>query len=133
MANNSWDAAIKQLYPADNGTKDFAETVARGKPFDVVAAIEIGRNLREFVTSDLLTVTVTNRTRMTVVAQVTAPRTLAPASAALAEDLRVDINGGWDAKAGEGDVLEAVATYKTVAGVHTDYSSATSQLFTVVA
>jgi hypothetical protein len=130
MANNSWDAAIKQLYPADEGTMDFAETVKVGKAFDVIAAIEIGRNLREFVNGDLLTVTVTNRSKMAVVRKKAQPRALTPQSAALAEDLRVQIEDGWTAD--EGDVLEAVATYKAVAGVHTDLSSTTSQLFTVV-
>lgn len=130
MPNNSWDAAINNLYPADDGTNNFAETVRAGKAFDVIAAIEIGRNLREFVGSDELTVTVTNRSKMKVVKTATQSRPLVPQSAPLTEDLRVNIEDGWTAD--DGDVLEAVATYKAVAGVHTDYSSTKSQLFTVV-
>ncbi|GAA1896208.1 hypothetical protein [Asanoa iriomotensis] len=130
MPNNNWDAAIKQLYPADDGTKNFAEMVSLGKAFDVIASVEIGKNLREFVDGDRLTVTVINHSKMAVVTNRTVARTLVPQSAPLTEDLKVDIDPGWTAD--EGDVLEAVATYKAQAGIHTDFSSTTSHLFTVV-
>jgi len=46
MTNNRWDAAIKQVYPADNGTSSFADTVRLGKAFDVIASVEIGPSRR---------------------------------------------------------------------------------------
>ena len=130
MANNSWDAAIKQLYPADDGTKDFAETVKKGDAFDVVASIEIGRNLMQFVDGDTLYVTVSNLSRMEVVTRERKQRVIKPEDKTRTEDLTVDIKSGWTADVG--DVLQVVATYTAEAGLHTDFSATTSELFVVV-
>jgi hypothetical protein len=126
MATNNWDARIKLLYAADDGTKFTADTVKLGDPFDVVANVEVGRNLMQFADGDELTVSVLNVSQSTVVAQATAPRPLVPVDQTLNEDLTVDIGTGWGNKAKVGDMLEVVATYRMDAGIHTDYSHATS-------
>lgn len=45
------------------------------------------------------------------------------------DEIRVAFNGGW--KANEGDILQAVATYKVTAGANTAYSEDESTRFIV--
>ena len=132
MANN-WDAVLKRLYPADEDTKFTADTVKLDAPFDVIANVEVGRNLMQFADSDELFVAVRNLTQSIIVTQVNAGRPLKAVDSPLDEDIKVDIPTGWKTKAKAGDLLEVVATYRMDAGIHTDYSSATSQTFIVTA
>jgi hypothetical protein len=132
MANN-WDAVIKQLYPADDNTTFTADTVKLDAAFDVIANVEVGRNLMQFADSDELCVAVRNLTQSTTVTQVNAGRPLKAVDSPLNEDIKVDIPTGWKTKAKPGDLLEVVATYRMDAGIHTDYSSAISQTFIVTA
>jgi len=133
MATNNWDARIKLLYPADDGTKFTADTVKLDDSFDVIANVEVGQNLMQFADGDELSVSVLNVSQSTVVASANAPRTLAAVDKQLDEDLKVDIVSGWGSKAKAGDLLEVVATYRLDAGIHTDYSHATSSRFIVTA
>jgi hypothetical protein len=132
MANN-WDAQIKQLYAADDNTKLTADTVTLDTAFDVIANVEVGTNLMQFADSDELFVAVRNLSQSTILAQVNSARPLKAVDQPLNEDLKVDIGSGWKSKAKVGDLLEVVATYRMDAGIHTDYSSATSQTFIVIA
>jgi len=133
MATNNWDARIKLLYPADDGTNLTADTVKLDDPFDVIANIEVGRNLMQFADSDELSVSVLNVSKSSVVASANAPRPLTAVDKPLDEDIKVDIATGWGTKANVGDLLEVVATYRLDAGIHTDYSHATSQRLIVTA
>jgi hypothetical protein len=132
MANN-WDAQIKLLYPADPGTFFTADTVKLGDAFDVIANVEIGRNLMEFVDRHSVSVAVRNLSKSTTIGQETVEDKLTPQLTALNAELRVSFAAGWNAKAAVGDILEAVASYTVEAGLHTDYSIATSVMFVVVA
>jgi hypothetical protein len=131
MATNNWDARIKLLYPADDGTDFTADTVTLDDPFDVVANVEVGRRLMEIADSDEVFVSVRNVSQSTVILSANAPRTLVPVDKPLNEDLRIHFASGWGGKAKEGDLLEVVATYRLDAGIHTDYSYASSQRFIV--
>ncbi|MFI5842455.1 hypothetical protein ACIA8K_22355 [Catenuloplanes sp. NPDC051500] len=131
MPNNSWDAALNDLFQADDGSESFAESVTLGKAFDVVAKVEIGRNLNEFTTADRLDVTIENiSSSQPLVPRQTLNRTLTPTSAQRNETLRIDIPDGWTASVG--DVLQVTASYHAVAGVHSDFSAKQGGLFVVV-
>ena len=67
-----------------------------------------------------------NLSQSTVLQQQTLENVLTPVANPdpLNQELRIKVSGGWTAN--EGDVLEAIATYKVTAGVYTDYSAARS-------
>jgi hypothetical protein len=118
------------VFPADDKTEDFAESVPKGAAFDVVAKVEIGRNLMQFADADLLYVTVGNLSKSSILATEKLPRTIKPEDRKRNDTLRVDIKPGWVADVG--DVLQVTASYRAEAGIHTDFSSAQSGLFVVV-
>ncbi|MBM2623499.1 hypothetical protein JIG36_49200 [Actinoplanes sp. LDG1-06] len=120
MPTNTWDAVIKNLFAADDGTTNAADTVENGKPFDVVAQIEVGEDINAFAVRDQLFVAVRNLSQSTITAYIAnPPRNLTPAHSRREETLKVDVSG-WNAR--PGDLLEVVATYKFEAGVHSDHS-----------
>lgn len=125
MPTGTWDASVKQLYFADDGTLFTADTITIGGPYDVIADIEIGAELNGFASADRLIVTVTNLTTNTVVASKTLTRTLTPTHDVRREQLRADFAS---LAASDGDLLVARCSYKVTAGVHTDIAHATSDL-----
>ncbi|GLI02201.1 hypothetical protein [Phytohabitans aurantiacus] len=125
------DANIKLLYPVDNGTFFTADTVANGAEFAVVANVEIGQELMEVITKEDLFVSVVNLSRSTVVQRKTVSNSLAPQADPLNQELRVTIDPTWSAD--EGDVLQAIATYKVTSGLRVDLSTALSPMFVVSA
>ena len=128
---NSDDASIKLLYAVDDGSFFTMDTVESGKPFDLVANIEIGENLNEQVDALDLFVGVRNLTQSTPVKTVTHSEPLTPANnQEVRREIRIDVEPPWTAQ--EGDVLEAVATLKITHGANTDYSTAASDTFVVV-
>jgi hypothetical protein len=120
------DANIKLLYATGENSFCTADTVANGAAFDVVANVEIGRDLRRVVTKEDLFVSIVNRSQAVAFPPVVQSNTLVPGDDrdALCQELRVKVDPGWPAA--EGDVLQIIATYKVTAGVFTDYSTATS-------
>ena len=120
------DANIKLLYVVDENSFFTADTVDVGAAFDVIANVEIGKDLMEVVTKENLFVSVVNLSQSTVLQQQTLENVLTPVANPdpLNQELRIKVSGGWTAN--EGDVLEAIATYKVTAGVYTDYSAARS-------
>ena len=120
------DANIKLLYVVDENSFFTADTVANGAAFDVIANVEIGKDLMEVVSKENLFVSVVNLSQSTVLQQQTLENVLTPVANPdpLNQELRIKVSGGWTAD--EGDVIEAIATYKVTAGVYTDYSSARS-------
>ena len=130
MANNL-DAEIKLLYAADDGTTFTANRVKLGDPFDVIANVEIGEDLMEVVDTDEVFVSVVNLSQAKLVFARSQSQNLAPQKTALNQELRIDVNAGWEVNAAVGDVLEAIATYKVRAGIYTDFSAAKSSLFIV--
>ena len=120
------DANIKLLYVVDENSFFTADTVAVGAAFDVIANVEIGKDLMEVVSKENLFVSVVNLSQSTVLQQQSLENVLTPVANPdpLNQELRIKVGGGWTAN--EGDVLEAIATYKVTAGVYTDYSAARS-------
>ena len=120
------DANIKLLYVVDENSFFTADTVDVGAAFDVIANVEIGKYLMEVVSKENLFVSVVNLSQSTVLQQQTLENVLTPVANPdpLNQELRIKVSGGWTAN--EGDVLEAIATYKVTAGVYTDYSAARS-------
>jgi hypothetical protein len=130
-----WDASIKLLYGVDQGTFFTLDDLALDDPFDAVANTEIGENLNEVVDSFTLRVAIRNLTTSETVAIQELSDTLKPENnTPRTEELRVQFPSGW-AQAGSGssvgDVLQAVASYKVVAGINTDFSTAESDTWVV--
>jgi hypothetical protein len=127
------DANIKLLYVVDENSFFTADTVDVGAAFDVIANVEIGKDLMEVVSKENLFVSVVNLSQSTVLQQQTLENVLTPVANPdpLNQELRIKVSGGWTAN--EGDVLEAIATYKVTAGVYTDYSAARSSTVVVSA
>jgi hypothetical protein len=124
-----WDANIKLLDAVDNNTVNSIDDVANTAPFDVIANVEIGENLNENVDSFVLRVSIRNLTASVTAATVEKTGALTPANnTAFFAAEKVDIDT-WNATVG--DVLQAVASYKVVAGANTDFSTAESNTFVV--
>lgn len=129
MPNNQ-DANIKLLYPVDAGSFFTADTVENGKQFDVIANVEIGKDLREIATQEKLFVSVVNLSTSELLLQGSDTNVLTPSAAGpLNQELRIQFAKPWNAA--DGDVLEAIATYKVTAGVYTDYSTSRTATFVV--
>ena len=129
--SNDWDANIKLLYPTDSGTFFTIDDVAQGATFDVVANVEIGENLNEFIDRFDLRIGIVNLTRAASVVTVADGDVLQPDKGPRLEERRVTVPSGWQNQADPGDVLQAVASYKVTAGVNIDYSTAESVTFVV--
>jgi hypothetical protein len=125
---SDWDASIKLLYPTDEGTFFTIDDVANGAAFDVIANVEIGKNLNENVDNFDLSVGVVNLTQSASIKTEVQSGTLSPSELPFLAELRVPISG-WSASVG--DVLQAVASFKVTAGVNVDFSSAQSVTFVV--
>ncbi|GGN90956.1 hypothetical protein GCM10010112_76820 [Actinoplanes lobatus] len=129
-APNAFDAQINSLYPVRKNTDFTISVLDATKPFDVLADVEIGEGLNEFVMKHLLQVSVINRSTATRVA-----------FADLAEDLKAEDNTPRTARlrvpfgpllnVNSGDVMELVATYTVTAGVNTSVSNEISDTFTI--
>ncbi|SNT53799.1 hypothetical protein SAMN05421812_108305 [Asanoa hainanensis] len=131
MANakaNGWDASIKLLYPTDEGTFFTLAALAAGEPYDVVANVEIGENLNEAVDEHILRVSIVNLTTATQVAFVEVQEDLKPENNT---KRRAELRAKFPPipNLTSGDVLQAVASYKVVAGVNFDLSTAQSETF----
>jgi hypothetical protein len=125
------DANIKLLYAVDNNSFFTADTVVNGTEFDTIANVEIGADTMEVITKEELFVSVINLSDSSVLQRKTLTNQLQADSNPRNAELRVNFDANW--KAAEGDILQAVATYKVTAGVHVDISTAQSNLFVVSA
>jgi hypothetical protein len=124
------DANIKVLYPVDNGSFFAIDTVQSGQQFQVVANIEVGANIMQVVNKEDVKVAVTNlMTGAVTTGTFSSP--LAPVNSPHNEEIRVDFPTGVTGT--DGDVLQAVATYRVTAGVNTDLSVETSEYFVIEA
>jgi hypothetical protein len=129
---NPSDASIKLLYGVDQGTFFTIDDVALNDPFDVIANVEIGENLNEVVDSFVLRVGIRNLSTSETVAVQQLSDTLTPENnTSRREERRIAIPGGWGGNTSAGDVLQAVASYKVVAGTNNDFSTAESDTFVV--
>jgi hypothetical protein len=133
MMPGTWDANIKLLTAVDDGADFAVDTIDKNTSFDVLANLEIGSRLNEVVTQHDLFVQVQNLSQSNILAAQNFSQTLTPqVNTTRNLEQRLDFNvpaGGWPAN--EGDILEAVASYKVTAGVNSDYSASRSQLFIV--
>lgn len=130
----SWDANLKLVYAVDDNQFFAVDTVEAGKAFDVIANLEIGEELMGVATGYDLFVSVRNLSQSTSPPQLTKKEsvTLTPSTTALNQEKRINFGPGWSG-ANEGDVLEVIAALKVTAGVHTDYSLASSNPFMISA
>jgi hypothetical protein len=127
---NAWDASIKLLYPADKGTFFSIEVLEPADSYDVVANVEIGEDLNEVATEQVLRVAIINLTTASQVDVAEVKWPLAPQNnTKRREELRV--NFGPVPNSNSGDVLQVVASYKVIAGVNTDLSTAQSETFSI--
>ncbi len=127
--SSDWAANIKLLYPVNAGTFYTIDDVAAGTPFDVIANVEIGSDLNQFVDSFELRVAIRNLTQSTTaaIADINGPLKPSGGGPYLNEE-RVNITG-WTAT--PGDVLQVIASYKVTAGINVAYSTAQSNTFVV--
>jgi len=124
-----WDASIKLLYAVDANTFFTIDDVTNGDPFDVIANVEIGENLNENVDRFDLRVAVRNLTQSTTVEIVNVGDILKPQNNETRnEERRVSFA---PVNATQGDILQAIASYKVTAGVNFDFSTAQSNTFVV--
>jgi hypothetical protein len=128
--SGTWDATILSVHVAGTGEPFAVDAVPNGEKFDVVANVRIGRNLMQFVDHCDLFVSVRNLTRSTTTAYQHQHFALTPQKLALNEAFRVQFASGWTA--GEGDVLEVLATYKVTSGINYDYTMTRSAPFIVL-
>lgn len=128
---NDYIATIKLLYPVAAGASYTLQDIVAGKEFDVIADVEIGRDLNDVVDRFDLRLGVVNLTTAGSVAVVDCGAVLKPADAPLIEQRRVSVPGGWTA-ARSGDVLQVVASYKVTAGSNVETSTAQSSTFCVI-
>jgi hypothetical protein len=127
---NAWDADIKLLYPADQGTNFAVEVLGPADPFDVVADVEIGEDLNENVDEHVLRVSIINLTTAAQVAFNEVKKPLVPQNnTKRREQLRVPF--GPVANSNSGDVLQVVASYKVTAGTNVDQSTEQSETFSI--
>jgi hypothetical protein len=127
--SGTWDATILSAYAAEPGESYAVDAVGNGEKFDVVANVRIGRNLMQFVDRCELFVSVRNLTSSTTLASQHQQYELTPQKLALNDAFWVQFASGWTA--GEGDVLEVLATFKVTSGINYDYSMARSAPFIV--
>jgi hypothetical protein len=118
--SGTWDATILSASAAEPGEPFAVDAVGNGEKFDVVANVRIGRNLMQFVDRCELFVAVRNLSRSTTMLSQHQQYELTPQKLALNEAFRVQFASGWTA--GEGDVLEVLATFKVISGINYDYS-----------
>jgi hypothetical protein len=132
--SGNWDATLKLVYAVDDNQFFAVDTVEAGKAFDVIANLEIGKELMGFVSGYDLFVAVRNLTQSTSPPQLSKNQSVAltPSPNALNQEERINFASGWTG-AKEGDVLEVIASLKVKAGIHTDYSLATSEPFMISA
>ena len=130
MPNQS-DANIKLVYAVDQNSFFAIDAVNNGDPFDVIANVEIGGDIMQSVDGFDLRVFIRNLSQSTTLLSEVVSDNLADQTDPLNSELRVPFPGGWNA--GDGDVLEAVASFKVRAGVNSDYSTQKTGTFMVSA
>ncbi|RZU48720.1 hypothetical protein EV385_0439 [Krasilnikovia cinnamomea] len=131
MPSNQYDAALKLVYFADVGTFFASDTVANGEPFDVIGNVEIGKELMENVRDFKLYVKVVNLSRSTLLLAGEVADTLTAQDAPYNAELRLSFRGGWHAD--DGDVLQAIASYRVNTSLYNDYSTMNSHPVVVAA
>jgi hypothetical protein len=125
MASNHYDSSIKLLYITDNDTFYAADSLPVGQPFDVIANVEIGQELMHNVEDEKVYVSIVNLSKAKVLTATELAKHLEKSEKAYNDELRVNVPAGWEAD--DGDVLEAVASYRVSTGLFTDYSIMHSQ------
>jgi hypothetical protein len=126
--SNPWDATVKLLYPVDDGTFFTLDVLPPNTPYDVIANVEIGENLNENVDKFILRVAIINMTTATQVDLQEIEGKLTPLNNTQhLEEVRVDF--GPLQNSSPGDVLQAVASYRVIAGANFDISTAVSATF----
>jgi hypothetical protein len=127
--SGTWDATVVSAYATASGEPFPVDAVGNGDKFDVVVNVRIGRNLMQFVDRGELFVSVRNLSRSTTLVSEHQQYELTPQKLALNEAFRVQFASAWSA--GEGDVLEVLATFKVTSGINYDYSMTRSAPFIV--
>ena len=122
---NPGDASIKLLYPVDDGTFFTLDVLPLNTDFDVIANVEIGEDLNQNVDEFVLRVAIINMTTASQVDIQEVKRPLVPENnTQFQEEIRVDFGPIKDSASG--DVIQAVASYRVIAGATYDISTAQS-------
>jgi hypothetical protein len=126
---NPGDAVIRLLYRVEDNNF-FTAVLPLNTDYDVIANVEIGEDLNQVVDRFELRVAVINLTTATQVALAEVKDTLTPQNnTQLLDEIRVDF--GPVQNSAPGDVMQVVASYKVIAGVTQDVSSAQSVTFVI--
>jgi hypothetical protein len=129
---SDFDANLKLLYATDVNTFSSIDDVTLDDPFDVVLDVEIGRDLNQNVDRHDVRVAIRNLTQLVIAATVNKSEPLVPSNNSdFQTQLRINIPSGWGVNAQPGDVLQAIASYRVVAGANSDFSTAESRPFVV--
>lgn len=134
MSAAAWDASITLLEVVDPGTQFAINLLGRNASFDVLGNVEVGDSLHQFADSDYLFVWLRNTFTNQILDKQSVRGPLTPDDGKYRAEVRVPFtvpNGGWNAA--DGDQLEVFATYKALAGINSDYSSACGGTIIVVA
>jgi hypothetical protein len=127
---NPWDAVVKLLNPVDDGTNFTIDVLPLNTDYDVVADVEIGENLNEAVDKFVLRVAIINLHTAQQVDLKEVTGNLTPQDdTQFFDQVRVDF--GPIQNSASGDVLQAVASYRVIAGSNFDVSTAQSVTFVV--
>jgi hypothetical protein len=127
---NPGDAVIKLLNPVDDGTDFTIDVLPLNTDYDVMADVEIGEDLNQFVDSFVLRVAVINVSAAVQVDVKEIKGGLVPKNNTQFFD-KVRVDFGPVKNAVTGDVLQAVASYKVIAGATFDVSIKDSVYFVV--
>jgi hypothetical protein len=128
--SNDWDASLKLLYPADEDAFFTVDILEPNTSYVVVGNVEIGEDLNEFATEHVLRVSIVNLTKATQVDFTEFKESLTPQNnTQRRQEIRAPFGPIQNSDAG--DVLQAVASYKVIAGANFDVSTAQSVTFAV--
>ncbi len=127
MADGGMTTSLAVVYRVEPGTSCALDTVDVGAPFDVLAAIRIGRMWMEVVDTLTISVAVCNLSASETAVRGVRHESVRPQRSSLRLTFPVALDDDW--KANDGDVLEVLATLKVCAGVHVAYGTARSGAF----
>ncbi|MFD3585724.1 hypothetical protein [Streptomyces sp. NPDC058683] len=124
-----YNARIKALSVVRKGTSFTVDVLGVTDDFDVVADIEVGASINAVSSRIQVRASVGNQTQFLQVQTQMYDQPATPASATLTVPIRIPFNALDTTKVTEGDLLQAVAMLKVIAGALSDVSHAKSETF----
>ncbi|GGN28629.1 hypothetical protein [Streptomyces fuscichromogenes] len=124
-----YNARIKALSVVRKGTSFTVDVLGVNDDFDVVADIEVGASFNAVSSRIQVWASVGNQTQLVQVQVQGYDQPAIPVNGTRAEPIRIPFNALDATKVTEGDLLQAVATLKVIAGALSDVSHARSEPF----